>query len=120
VHGLAGIVEIPQVYSRERSKADPRDLIDLAYVAGRVVANIPAPDLRVVRPAQWKGQTSCTCTARTALTPEACPHHRRMLAALDDAERFILSCAVGRISQKALVHNVYDGVTLGLVGLRRL
>lgn len=119
VPGLAGIVEIPQVYSRERSIAPPKDLIDLTFAAGRVTGNIPEADLEIVTPAQWKGQVPCTCTAKS-FDPANCTHHRRMMAALTEEERFVLSCAVSRIRAKGLVHNVYDGVSLGLVGLRRL
>ena len=99
------IVELPVPRPGARHK-QLCDLIDLAAAAGRVAGNMP---VRYITPESWKGQTPCTCTAKTH--PEQCTHHRRMWAALDERERDLLfstDCPKGKL------HNIYDAVTMGL------
>lgn len=91
---------------RRGSRVRPADLIDLAIAAGRMTANLPTT---YITPESWKGQIPCTCSARTQ--PEDCPHHRRMVNVLSSAEWGLL-CAVD--CPRALLHNVYDAVTMGL------
>lgn len=102
--GWAQVCEKPKVYTRERSKADPKDLIDLAIAAGRMTAN---GKCTYTEPAAWKGQV-----------PKEI-HHARVLKELDASEAVLWE----RISQgiaARLSHNVLDAIALGLHTLGRL
>ena len=96
------IVEVPQVYSYERSKGDPNDLVDLAFAAGRMTRDFEHVD--VVRPKQWKGQ----------LPKDV--HHQRVMAKLVQPECDVIHRA--QVAQSKL-HNVLDAVGLGLWKLGR-
>ena len=91
------VVEVPCIYPRERVKA-PNDLIDLAVVAGACATLGP---LRLVRPAEWKGQTPKEiCNARTR-------------ASLSAAEVKVLDGRLAGIA-KSKHHHVLDAVGMGL------
>lgn len=96
------VVELPRVYPRERAKADPNDLVTLAFRAGTKVGIWKAPDTRIhiVRPADWKGQT-----------PKAVMN-KRVLARLEVDE----VVALGAEND----HNVLDAIGIGLFHLGRL
>jgi hypothetical protein len=97
------VIEVPQVYARERSKGDPNDLIDLACVVGGCMAIIAAEKTTQYKPAQWKGQ----------VPKEIC--HARAMARLDDGEkRRIIVC-----QPASLHHNTLDAVALGLAHLTK-
>lgn len=97
------VVEMPQVYVRERSKGDPNDLVDLAAVAGAVMYAVGAQDVVIYKPAEWKGQVPKDIT------------HARALAKLNSLEQqTILTCRPA-----GLMHNVLDAVALGLAHLKK-
>lgn len=96
------VCEIPQVYTRERSKGDPNDLIDLAGVVGAITQHSTSVEWSPV-PRDWKGQIPKNVTelrVKSALGPDE-------LAVIDP-----------RIPA-SLLHNTYDAIHLGLVYLRR-
>lgn len=98
------VVEVPKVYPR--SPADPEDLILLAFTAGLLAGSARAADLKMVRPAAWKGQRPKDVD--TALT----------LATLTDAERETFGRCTYDIP-KGLRHNVIDAIGIGLWQLGR-
>lgn len=89
-------VEVPQVYAGRYAK----DLVDLAFAAGRITANYT--NVRKVLPREWAGQV-----------PKAI-RHRKLLAKLSDAERAVLE----GWSKSQLV-DILDAVGIGLYVLNR-
>lgn len=96
-------IEWPRVYTRDKSKGDPNDLLPLVAVGATVVVLLKATGVRYY-PHEWKGQ----------LTKDAC--HARVRARLSVAERETIEMprAVG------LGHNVLDAVGIGLHHVGRL
>jgi hypothetical protein len=97
------VIEVPQVYTRARSKGDPNDLIDLACVVGAIMGVHNWRQVFVYRPAQWKGQQPKEVTTRNAqndLRPEELTR--------------VTHCAA------SLMHNVWDAVALGLAHLKKV
>ena len=95
----SAIVEVPQVYARSASKGDPNDLIDVALVAGGVVALFDP--VRVVRPREWKGDAPKEVVERCA--------------------RAAIGFQIDRVEQHkraALMHNVWDAIAIGLFATR--
>jgi len=99
------IVELPQVYRAAESKGDPNDLIQVAVEVGRWVerGTVCGSRVRLVRPAEWKGQT-----------PKEV-HHRRVQRALGAQE-------LARLPDlpKTKAHNMMDAIGLGLWQLERM
>ena len=91
------VVEIPRIYPRERTK-NPNDLIDLSVTAG-ACASLGA--LRILHPAEWKGQT-----------PKAICHDRAR-ASLSRAETFVLSAGLSKQKNAAHEH-MLDAVAIGV------
>lgn len=110
---FACVCEKPQIYPGSRVRT--ADLVDLAIAAGRMTSALAT---EYVLPRTWKGQIPCTCNARRG--PDVCPHHRRMLAALSPAERAVIDAFAIREKRKALLHNAWDAVSLGLWRLERI
>ena len=50
------VIERMQIYTREKSKGNPNDLIPLAMLAGAIMVRQPAGTVLLPTPAQWKGQ----------------------------------------------------------------
>lgn len=97
------IVEVPQVYTRQHSKGDPNDLIDIAGVVGSVVsASFAVEVCWSPVPHDWKGNLPKEVT------------ERRVLNALRPAE-----LAKIKPCPASLKHNVLDAIHLGLVYLQR-
>lgn len=103
-------VELPRVY--QRGRADPDDLVRLAFVAGMLAQKYPSS--RIVRPHDWKGNV-----------PKVAPKgwagyiiHRRTLEILSIAEQGIYLEELDRIPA-SLRHNVCDAVGLGLWAVKR-
>lgn len=105
------VVELPRVY--RRSKADPDDLIRLAFFAGALSCG-PWP-CRVARPHDWKGNVPKVATGSW----DRYVIHRRIWKLLDPHECAIYQAALDRIPAR-LRHNVIDAVGLGLWGVGRL
>jgi hypothetical protein len=93
------IVEVPQVYGRSRSKGDPNDLINVALVAGAIVGLFP--NTRIVRPREWKGDVPKEVVERAA---------REVIGDRIAAVQFP--------KRRALAHNIWDAVALGLFEAR--
>lgn len=71
----ACVIEVPQIYTGERQKGDPNDLIDLAVMVGgyRATAERAGFAVTLVRPRAWKGQLPkdvCWTRVRETLTAE--------------------------------------------------
>lgn len=95
-------IEKPRVYAPSRSKGDPNDLIDLAFVAGATIYAAQPKEVIEIYPATWKGQVPKPVMVervKSALTPKELP-----LVELPRA--------------KSLQHNVWDAVGIGLYLLR--
>lgn len=97
------VTELPQVYVTQRAKGDPNDLIQLAAVVGGLSQAFKAAQQRVYLPAEWKGQVPKEIV------------HTRALGRLSPEEQGRITCR-----KKAMLHNVLDGVSLGLKFLGRL
>jgi len=98
------IIEVPQVYRGHLQKGDPNDLITLAVQVGRYAQRSKGL-VRLVKPAEWKGQVLKEI------------HGARVLEVLDDAERGIVALGA---RPKSKAHNVLDAVGLGLWALGRM
>ena len=101
-------VEWPRIYTVEKSKGDPNDLLALVGVGTAIGALLAVdhellPDaVTSVHPDEWKGQVP-----KATMT-------RRILDRLSPAERALIEDA------GTLTHNVVDAVGIGLHTLGRL
>lgn len=103
------VVECPQAYNPKFQKGDQNDLIELAAVAGAVQGKFYLNPFKGLEahvsylPAQWKGQV-----------PKEI-HNRRVMESLTEAERNVIDeCP------PSLLHNVIDGIGIGLFHLQKL
>ncbi len=95
------VIEVPQVYTRQHSKGDPNDLIDIAGVVGAITMQATSVEWSPL-PHDWKGNLPKDITAV------------RVMNALKPGEhKAIKPCP------PSLLHNVYDAIHLGLVYLKR-
>lgn len=96
-------IELPQVY-HAAIETDQNDLIALAAVVGALCREFSdAEETKVYLPAEWKGQA-----------PKEIVHARAMKR-LDAAE----AATIPEMA-KSKKHNMLDGVSIGLVFLKRL
>jgi Holliday junction resolvasome RuvABC endonuclease subunit len=95
------VTELPQVYTRTRSKGDPNDLISLALFVGALAFYAGRGGYKLYKPAEWKGQVTKEITELRA--------KKRLTS--DELAKIELPSA------KSLAHNVWDAVALGLVHL---
>jgi hypothetical protein len=106
IEGLELAIERPQVYTQNRLKGDPNDLIDLALMAGALVGmvEIEIGGITLYLPRQWKGQLPKDVTTE------------RSQKKLSKDERAVIELprSVGK------QHNVWDAVGIGLRHLRRV
>jgi hypothetical protein len=100
-------IELPQVYARQKKRADPNDLITLAVRIGQLKERAERKSLtvRLIKPAEWKGQT-----------PKEI-HNRRVLAAMQPSEVEVFKEL--KVAQ-SLKHNVLDAIGIGLWALGRM
>jgi len=94
------VVELPKIYDRRTSKADPADLIKLATVSGAMAALFRSYEFVV--PRDWKGQMPKEVVQSRL--------HRDMPA---DAFMRMEPCP------KGVRHNVYDAMGIGLWWLKK-
>ena len=99
--------ELPQVYTRDKSKGDPNDLMPLAAIIGGFVMRFPETKHTLYKPREWKGQ----------LTKDAC--HARITERLSEEEARTLIHSLSFVSA-TLRHNALDAVGIGLFHLGRL
>lgn len=103
------VVELPQIYPRghhlsPKAGTDPNDLLHLAAVVGALGAIFSSvSDVVFVLPFEWKGQV-----------PKKI-HHERALSKLSPNELLL----VPKLPASKL-HNVLDGIALGLHDVGRL
>lgn len=101
--------EWPHVYQRERSHADPADLLALAAVGGAVAAVAeslwPGLVVKTVEPGEWSGQVPKNKTG----DPWASPRGRRIHERLTATERALVPRS----------HDALDAVGIGLHALGR-
>lgn len=102
---LTIVAELPQVYRAGRSKADPNDLVKLAFWLGVKVGSCRYDELHLVLPNRWKGTV-----------PKDIMQTRIDEALSEDERRVLDSFKI----QKSLKHNLYDAVGIGLWFLGRL
>lgn len=91
-----------QIYRAGLQKGNPNDLLELAGVCGWICGLLKPPEVKSYFPREWKGQV-----------PKEI-HGRRILAALSAAEQ-----ATFQDCPKSLLHNLLDGVGIGLHYLGR-
>lgn len=110
----AVIVELPQVYTRDKSKGDPNDLIAVAAVAGAIMDHYirystSETDKQLVLPFAWKGNVPKETKSKQN------PIKNRCVADLVPQEmgNVVLPKAV------KIQHNVWDAVGLGLWYLKK-
>lgn len=89
------VIEIPQVY--KTGKADPKDLVRLAYAAGRATLLAPHAEVRLVHPRAWKGNEKKHIT------------EQRVLDRLTPVEMSRI-----QMPPRSLANNVFDAIGLGL------
>lgn len=99
------VIEMPRVYPASRQKGDPNDLLRLACVVGRLQEHYLREGklVHLVEPRTWKGTL-----AKEAMT-------ERIKGRLATSERTSVE-----LPAKALEHNVWDAVGIGLHALGRL
>jgi hypothetical protein len=95
-------VELPQVYVASRSKGDPNDLIMLTGVVGGLVHWFSGMSFCYL-PREWKGSV-----------PKEIMNARVLKHLSDDEQSKIQK------TPKTLIHNVYDGIGVGMRHLGRL
>lgn len=100
-------IELPQVY-HDKIETDQNDLIDLAAVVGATCARFPGAEHVVYWPAEWKGQVPKDIV------------HARMWKRLTPAEVAVVPRAARGKVRASLLHNMYDGISIGLVDVGRL
>jgi hypothetical protein len=105
--GIALAVEVMQVYTQNKLKGDPNDLIDVTLMAGAlagiILCAVPTAPITTYRPRQWKGQVPkgvMTVRIQSKLSQ-------------DELARIELPHA------KELQHNVWDATGIGLHHLRK-
>jgi hypothetical protein len=93
------VVERPQIYGVDKSRADPNDLITLAVKVGRIcaLAEECGAKCETVLPREWKGN----------LPKDVC--HERALGKLSPDERRALPEL-----PRSVRHNMLDAVGIGL------
>lgn len=104
--GEDAIVEKPQIYTHDKMRGDPNDLIDVAITAGAVggVLSRKGAHVAYLRPHRWKG--SRPKNVDNAYTLERMRPH----------EKFLLErCGVTKHKR----HNVVDAIGIGLWKLGR-
>lgn len=96
VGGVRVVCEFPKVYQGGKQKGDPADLLELAFIVGRLDAHVP---VQRVLPHEWKGQLDKKQT------------WIRALERLDEKEK--------KVVEGLKNHNVRDAVAIGLWALGR-
>lgn len=100
------LIELPQVYSRQR-KGDPNDLIDVAVIVGRILERFHANRVptTLVRPHGWKGSTPKKIS------------HARAFRQMTQAEKNGLPAhmlAALQTDRTRWEHNVWDAIAMAL------
>lgn len=114
------VYELPQIYSESegKSKGDPNKLLGLAGTGQSLAVLLTAfniqngarpPELLSPTPAEWTGQLP----KKTKGDPRESPRGARIWSRLEEAERKIV------LQSKALQHDAFDGIGLGLFALKR-
>jgi len=100
------VVEVPQVYTQNKLKGDPNDLISVALVAGAIAGQMSQDQDRIITtylPHQWKRQVPKDIMIK------------RIQGSLSGEERDRVELP----KQKKLQHNVWDAIGIGLYHERR-
>lgn len=97
------VLEIMQVYTRDKSKCDPNDLINLALLGGMVLTLSKGPPI-LYKPREWnlgfdKETTQRTLDRYFRERPE---------------ELKVFNAGLARVKAASLHHNIYDGVAIGM------
>lgn len=102
------LIEVPRIYSLSKSKGGLKgqnDLIDLAFSAGQLAGRFEEAGIEVckIAPSDWKGQTPKDVV------------ERRVDRALSAEEKARIES-----TSRSRMHNVIDGIGIGLDRLGRL
>lgn len=100
-YGIDVVCEIPQVYTRDKSKGNPNTLVELACAGSFVLGRLKGTP-HTVLPAEWKGQLP------KEVVEERCKIH----LSKEEKERILLPI-------KSLRHNVWDAIGIGLFFLEK-
>lgn len=95
-------IELPQIYVASRSKGDANDLITLTGVVGALTQWFHGTTF-MYHPHSWKGTVPKKIMSN------------RILKRLSEVERSKIEK-----SPESLIHNVYDGIGVGLHHIKRL
>ena len=96
-------IEKPMIYPGRAQKGRQRDLIELAMVAGRIMAAVPRAAIHCYEPYQWKAQLPKSAT------------RERVQAILSEKEQK----RIAKPKKASLLHNVFDAIGIGLVDIGR-
>lgn len=96
------VVEFPQVYTSDKSKGDPNDLLPLAAICGALGALLDVPYCAYL-PAQWTAQIPKAETQKSRFDS---PRATRICSRLDHRELIVY--------KKAQTHDEIDAIGLGL------
>lgn len=99
--GIDAICEIPQVYTRDKSKGNPNTLVQLACAGSFVLGRLKGV-AHTVLPAEWKGQLP------KGAVEERCKQR------LSEVEKARIVYPI-----KSLRHNVWDAIGIGLFFLEK-
>jgi hypothetical protein len=102
------VIETPQVYEVSKWKGDPKDLIDLAFSAGRLSALFE--HVKRVLPSEWKGQIP---KPKRAADEYIIEHRARKRLTPDELKGIVVP------SSAKLKWDVWDAVAIGLRELGR-
>ncbi len=103
------VVEYPQTYGGRASRGDANDLVAVALVAGAIVGCYSHLPIKLILPAEWKGQIPKKTKHGTNPIELRC---KKKLSALEVSK-------IALPSRAALAHNVWDAVGIGLYYLGR-
>lgn len=99
------VVEYPQIYTRDKSKGDPNNLVPLAVIGGCLSAMLPNARVISPQPREWTGNIPKTEEGN----PWDSPRGRRIHSRLTAAE----------IATVTASHDAVDAIGIGLFALGR-
>lgn len=97
------VLEIMQVYTRDKSKGDPNDLINLALLGGMILTLSKGTPI-LYKPHEWNNGFD-----------KATTKHRLDRYFRERPEELkVFNAGLARVKAESLHHNIYDGVAIGM------
>ena len=97
------VLEIMQVYTRDKSKGDPNDLINLALLGGMVLTLSKGTPI-LFKPHEWNH----------GFDKETTKHRLDRYFDERPDELKVFKAGLARVKARSLHHNIYDGVAIGM------